>query len=749
MPFHFAALPAQPSLEPHHHHPPHFPDTRSPYEHIAQIASSSTHLPPELLSHSSHYQDSQLLTLPTADWPSYAYDDETFAPTSYGPSGHSLTASPNHESTILFHSKYTQQNVSREYSRLGSCSLHPLSPQATSAPAHLLEASTSIFSVSSDAMPYFPGTTVPSSTSASTIDPLPETLLSPIESDECLRGPPSSHPTGVYSPTSVTTEALISTNSGSSPPYSQVSGLCRPVEAVFTTTSISTTVATQPPLHISSQEDNASPGATQTLCLSQSCVLTPTPVVLHSDVPLVSPSPVPRGKKRDLYTMEDDAIKVPMRDNTGAVTGYQQIFGTPSKQRQPYSPKKRADVAYTRRIGACERCRSYKMKCGRPESPYELCIRCKMSNLHILKMPCFLAKPVEAELFRDKPCINHPLQTSRSEVYRLLDIEVPQRQYLRLELTQDFGETLSIYVTRFEPRPDEKTAHPWKDRQGRSRSMEMPPYCIARMDDARDNMLQYIENFKGSFLSSFLRGSNEITGDIFDEARRFSAFNPTCTVRKALDLFAANRIIERDWRICGTETLGLNVVDDPENPWFEKIPVTPIMDLQLDQTVIQSFLKPLRDPLLQELQAKIYEARKENWFEIFLTVCILLTNAERLLQHSRNNAKRYGVQRRYNSLDLAYSYFHACKILIAHFRFVCAGFVPLSLNWRSPKASTMAHLDVDQVRFMEHIQTKIRQKEEYLLSLKANHKYESELYWCHQLFFEKWDAGNPYIVDES
>jgi hypothetical protein len=106
-------------------------------------------------------------------------------------------------------------------------------------------------------------------------------------------------------------------------------------------------------------------------------------------------------------------------------------------------------------------------------------------------------------------------------------------------------------------------------------------------------------------------------------------------------------------------------------------------------------------------------------------------------------------KRRYNSLDLAYSYFHACKILIAHFRFVCAGFVPLSLDWRSQKASTMANLDADQTRFMENIQTKIKQKEEYVLSLKANHKYESELYWCHQLFFEKWDPGKPWIEDES
>ena len=59
-----------------------------------------------------------------------------------------------------------------------------------------------------------------------------------------------------------------------------------------------------------------------------------------------------------------------MRDNTGVVTGYQQVFGIPSKQRQPYSPKKRADVAHTRRLGACDRCRSYKMKVFIPVAHY-------------------------------------------------------------------------------------------------------------------------------------------------------------------------------------------------------------------------------------------------------------------------------------------------------------------------------------------------------------------------------------------
>ncbi len=119
-------------------------------------------------------------------------------------------------------------------------------------------------------------------------------------------------------------------------------------------------------------------------------------------------------------------------------------------------------------------------------------------------------------------------------------------------------------------------------------------------------------------------------------------------VRKALDLFAANRIIERDWRVCGEETMGLKVVWEPENPWNGKIPITPIMDTQLDQIVIQEFLIPLRTELLEDLQAKIYEGRRQDWFEVFLTIFVLLTNAEWLLTHSRGNAIRYGVKVRLN-----------------------------------------------------------------------------------------------------
>ncbi|OCK79235.1 hypothetical protein K432DRAFT_383260 [Lepidopterella palustris CBS 459.81] len=452
-------------------------------------------------------------------------------------------------------------------------------------------------------------------------------------------------------------------------------------------------------------------------------------------------------RKRDHNVLEEVCAEVAITDKSGAIAAYSRVFGISKHQRQAYSAEERKEIARTRRLGACERCKRFKMKCHRPESPYKPCLRCLASNPQVLVLPCFLAKPVEAELFRDKPSIKHPLETPRAEVYRLVDIVDTERKFIKLQLTQDLGETLEVYVTKYEPRPNEMTAHPWKDRSGCSRTLEMPPYCIARMDEARQNVLEYIESFRGAFLSNLSRCANEITGEIMDEARRFSAFNPTCTVRKAIDLFAANRIIENDWRICGEESLGVGVIEEEDNPWFGKMPVTPIMDTQLDQIVIQGFLKPLKDQMLKELQEKIYENRRENWFEIFLTISILLTNAEWLLKHSRNNAKRYGAKSRYNSLDRAYSYFHTCNLLIAHFHFVCVGFAPLKLDWKSADTSTMAILDSDQRRFMEQIQEMIRRKEKYVLQLREENEYEAELYWCHQIFLEKWDPVQPCIEE--
>lgn len=36
---------------------------------------------------------------------------------------------------------------------------------------------------------------------------------------------------------------------------------------------------------------------------------------------------------------------------------------------------------------------------------------------------------------------------------------------------------------------------------------------------------------------------------------------------------------------------------------------------------------------------------------------------------------------------------------------------------------------------------------ESVLNLRSGHKYETDLYWCHQMFFEGWTPGLPHIEE--
>jgi hypothetical protein len=39
--------------------------------------------------------------------------------------------------------------------------------------------------------------------------------------------------------------------------------------------------------------------------------------------------------------------------------------------------------------------------------------------------------------------------------------------------------------------------------------------------------------------------------------------------------------------------------------------------------------------------------------------------------------------------------------------------------------------------------------ETQLPELKEKHQYESELYWCSQMFFDDWNSGVPHIEEEQ
>ena len=112
----------------------------------------------------------------------------------------------------------------------------------------------------------------------------------------------------------------------------------------------------------------------------------------------------------------------------------------------------------------------------------------------------------------------------------------------------------------------------------------------------------------------------------------------------ALDMWAYCRLIEPPWAISGEDTLGMIKSTDPKSPWYGFIPITPMMDVQLDQIVIQEVLNPLRLKLLTRLDQTIRNHPPEAWFDCYLSIYMLLNHVERAAAHGNYFAKLHGLR---------------------------------------------------------------------------------------------------------
>jgi len=116
-------------------------------------------------------------------------------------------------------------------------------------------------------------------------------------------------------------------------------------------------------------------------------------------------------------------------------------------------------------------------------------------------------------------------------------------------------------------------------------------------------------------------------------------------VHQALTLWSSSRLIERTWRIIDAEKIGVQPFSGKGNPWEDIVPVTPIMDGQLDEIVIAEVLQPLRQGVLSQLSNILHSAPKSKteWFNVYLTCFILLNNNEFQMNHDNRYAKILGM----------------------------------------------------------------------------------------------------------
>jgi hypothetical protein len=103
-------------------------------------------------------------------------------------------------------------------------------------------------------------------------------------------------------------------------------------------------------------------------------------------------------------------------------------------------------------------------------------------------------------------------------------------------------------------------------------------------------------------------------------------------------------MIEKSWKISGEDTLGVPKSEDPQSPYFGLVPTTPMMNAQLDQIFTQCVLRPLKTKLLSDLDLKIRTGNPQDFFEIYLTIFILLCNCESIATAQISFARKFGLE---------------------------------------------------------------------------------------------------------
>ena len=82
-------------------------------------------------------------------------------------------------------------------------------------------------------------------------------------------------------------------------------------------------------------------------------------------------------------------------------------------------------------------------------------------------------------------------------------------------------------------------------------------------------------------------------------------------------------------------------------PYNGIVPVTPIMDTQIDDIALRALVIPLGQLVIRELNKKVQQRKPENWPDIFLATFIILSNFGFIFSDVMAYTNRHGIKVRF------------------------------------------------------------------------------------------------------
>lgn len=92
--------------------------------------------------------------------------------------------------------------------------------------------------------------------------------------------------------------------------------------------------------------------------------------------------------------------------------------------------------------------------------------------------------------------------------------------------------------------------------------------------------------------------------------------------------------------LAGSQHFQVQLVNNPKSPYNGTVPISPILDHQLDYLGIEEMSK-LKTNVLRCLKAKLTKRKQIQWYEEFLTFFVLLHNLEYVYGKQYQYMKRH------------------------------------------------------------------------------------------------------------
>ena len=325
-------------------------------------------------------------------------------------------------------------------------------------------------------------------------------------------------------------------------------------------------------------------------------------------------------------------------------------------------------TAMNRKTGACLPCQMRTNKHGCLPGPDQTgpCQACLKKAQTLIPVLCRRARFQDIKLIRLGPSRDFATtlrwlrdtkpspDPQKAEWKRLTNISVKKSRrtnhgYIELQLSQGHSSgTLNLRVQEFDPVESDKTDCPWFD-DGVARVYQCPHFAIADRDHAADQVRQFIDSNLDEYVDRLLPASSEPSAAFVRMAFQTALDRAQTSSLIALTVrfWVAGRLIEDPWSIQGKETLGMKADPCAASPYSRRIPVTPIMDFQIDNIVIYDYLMIMLDRIRKAMKERIMPMKKEDWFDIHLAIFVLLHHVDLTLKHdvdfasSRNLGKRF------------------------------------------------------------------------------------------------------------